>query len=34
MKERLGEIERVDLAFAKVGVVKFRAPPEPAQEKN
>ena len=34
MKDRLGEIEKVDLAFAKVGVVKFRATPEPGQVKK
>jgi POTRA domain, FtsQ-type len=28
LRDRLGEIERVDLAFSKVGVVKFRVPAE------
>jgi hypothetical protein len=27
LKDRLPEIQRVDLAFSKVGVVKFKAPP-------
>ena len=30
LKDRFGEVARVDLAFARVGVVKFRAD-EPAQ---
>lgn len=28
LRDRFSEIERVDLAFSKVGVVKFHAPPE------
>jgi hypothetical protein len=28
LKDRLSEIDRVDLAFSKVGVVKFRSVPE------
>lgn len=31
LKDRLNEIEKVDLAFAKVGVVKFRTVPEPKE---
>jgi hypothetical protein len=33
LKDRLPEIEKVDLAFSKVGIVKFKAPP-PEEKKE
>jgi hypothetical protein len=33
LKDRIPEIEKVDLAFSKVGIVKFKAPP-PEEKKE